>query len=130
MIKFILSLIALFTLCEMNAQEITDQAVKAPLEVQKIYDTLMIGTLKNDIDVFHSVCDSGMKTAITKLKLASVNEAVSGLITEKEKGEYIGFYLKDGIEVYLYKIIQKANMDDLLVILSVKNDKCVGLLFQ
>ena len=130
--KHLLLNISLFMMATFNlfAADGDEIKVKAPRDIQKIYQALMIGTLDNDIDKFHSVCDAGMKSAITKLKLASVNETIGKLITKESMGEYIGYYLKDGVEIHLYKLVQKTSSDDLVVFLSVKDDKCVGLLFQ
>ncbi|MCY7363531.1 MAG: hypothetical protein LH629_15900 [Ignavibacteria bacterium] len=113
-----------------NAQDKKDEKAITPPDILKIYKALLAGTLENDIDKFHSVCDAKMKEAITKLTLSSVNESVVKLINKDSKNEYIGYYIKDGIEVHLFKITQKSLQDDLVVLLSVKNDKCVGFLLQ
>ena len=130
--KHLLLIISLFMMATFNlfGADGDEIKVKAPRDIQRIYQALMIGILDNDIDKFHSVCDAGMKSAITKLKLASVNEAIGKLITKESMGEYIGYYLKDGVEIHLYKLVQKTSSDDLVVFLSVKDNKCVGLLFQ
>ena len=125
----ITSMLVAFSL-NLFSQEVADLKGNGPIKIQKIYQVLMAGTMENDLVKFHSVCDSEMKSAITKIVLSSVNESVAPLITKEYQGEYIGFYMKDAIEVHLYKIAKKSPSNDLLVILSVKADKCVGLLFQ
>jgi hypothetical protein len=123
---FILSF--LFCLALAAAEEQTQP--QPPQDVLETQQKLIKAIFNKDVATFHSVCDDGMKKAISATQLAAVNENISNQITETQKFSYLGFYMKNDMEVYLFKAKETNSNNDVVMFLTIRFGKCAGLFFQ
>jgi len=84
----------------------------------------------HNYDEFVADADDNLKAALSQTQF----DAASNLITKKLKDGYdlspLGELKQKGFQVFLYRLRPKADGDDLLATLSIKDGKVGGILFH
>ncbi|MDA3963055.1 MAG: hypothetical protein PF961_19900 [Planctomycetota bacterium] len=96
-----------------------------------VCETLWDATLSGDIERFHSVCDDGMRDAITPAVLAGVTAQVqTSLAGKRHRVEYQGFVAKPAGLVSLWRVAIAGTEEDLLLTLTTQGGLCTGFFIK
>jgi hypothetical protein len=116
--------IATFSLCSFSLHA-ADNA-----QAEKIFKSLIAAQTAKDYDAFVADADDNLKAALTKTQFDAASDFMIKRTSVGYKTTFLGELNQHGYQVFLYRLRFKDGGDDMLGVMSLKDDKVGGIYFK